>query len=58
MLQKYAVTFKDMKRQGTELKKRKRVNPHPKKPESQQYRDLVRQNELLRCNVFDVSVLL
>lgn len=43
VLQKYAVTFKDMKRQGTELKERKHVNPHPKKPESQQYRDLVRQ---------------
>ena len=30
VLQKYVVTFKGMKRQGTELKKRKRVNPHPK----------------------------
>ena len=41
VLQKYAITFKSMKRQGSELKKRKRINPHPKKPETQQYRDLV-----------------
>ena len=53
VLQKYAITFKGMKRQGSELKKRKRINPHLKKPETQQYRDLVRQNEWLRCNVFD-----
>ena len=53
VLQKYAVTFTSLKRQGSELKKRKRINPHPKKPETLQYRDLVRQNEWLRCNIFD-----
>ena len=42
-----------MKRQGSELKRRKTINPHPKRPESQQYRDLVKQNEWLRNNVFD-----
>ena len=53
VLQKYADTFTSMKRQGSELKKKKRINPHPKKSETQQYRDLVRQNERLRCNIFD-----
>ena len=55
VLQKYAVTFTSLKRQGSELKKRKRINPHPKKPETLQYRDLVRQNEWLRCNIFGYS---
>ena len=30
VLQKYAETFKGMKRQGSELKRRKLINPHPK----------------------------
>ena len=42
-----------MKRQGTELKRRKLINPHPKQPDKEQYRDLVKQNEWLRNNVFD-----
>jgi len=53
VLQKYADTFKGIKRQGSELKRRKCTNPHPKKPSTQQYRDLVRQNEWLRNNIFD-----
>lgn len=53
VLQKYADTFASMKRQGSDLKKRKSINPHPKKPEPQQYRDLVKQNEWLRSNIFD-----
>ena len=53
ILSKYYDTFKGMKRQGSELKRRKTINPHPKRPESQQYRDLVKQNEWLRNNVFD-----
>ena len=53
VLIKYSATFKGMKRQGTELKRRKSINPHPKRPATEQYRDLVKQNEWLRNNVFD-----
>ena len=40
VLQKYADTFRDMKRQGSELKRRKLINPHPKRPSTVQYRPL------------------
>ena len=55
VLQKYANTFSDMKRQGSELKRRKLINSHPKKPSTMQYRDLVKQNEWLRNNIFDAT---
>ena len=44
-----------MVHQGTELKKRKTINPTPKRPESEftHYRDITRQNEWLRANMFD-----
>ena len=42
-----------MKRQGTELKRQKLINPYPKQPEKEQYRDLVKQNEWLRNDVLD-----
>lgn len=40
---------------GTELKKRKKINPTPKHLESEftHYRDVTGQNEWLRANVFD-----
>ena len=53
VLQKYADAFASMKRQVSELKKRKSINPQPKKAEPQRYRDLVKQNEWLRSNIFD-----
>ena len=53
VLLKYTYTFKGMKRQGSELKRRKSINPHPKNVEKEQYRDLVKQNDWLRANVFD-----
>ena len=53
VLIKYCETFKGMKRQGSELKRRKLINPHPKQPDKEQYRALVKQNEWLRNNVFD-----
>ena len=55
VLQKYADTFRDMKRQGSELKRRKLINPHPKRPSTEQYRDLVKQNEWIRNNIFDAT---
>ncbi len=40
---------------GSFLKKRKKINPVPKRPESEftHYRDVTRQNEWLLANVFD-----
>ena len=53
VLIKYSETFKGMKRKGTELKLQKLINPHPKQPDKEQYRDLEKRNEWLRNNVFD-----
>ena len=54
VLSRHADTFKGMVHQGTELKKKK-LNPYPKRPESDlvHYRDITKQNEWLRENVFD-----
>ena len=38
---------------GSELKKRKRLNPNPKRAGAVQYRDIVCQNNWLKSNVFD-----
>ena len=46
-------TFKGMVHQGTELKRKIAINPHPKKSDMTHYRDLVNQNEWLRENMFD-----
>ena len=55
VLSRYATTFKEMVHTGTELKKRKKINPTPKRPQSEftHYRDVSSQNEWLRTNVFD-----
>ena len=53
ILEKYAFVFKGMVRQGSELRRRKSINPNPRKPNFQHYRDLVKQNEWLRNNIFD-----
>ena len=53
VLSKYADTFKAMVHQGSDLKRKIAVNPHPKRADTTPYRDLVRQNEWLRQNVFD-----
>ena len=39
--------------QGSELKKRKRLNPHLKCPDMTHYRDLNCQNDWIRENLFD-----
>ena len=44
---------KSMVHQGSALKRRKSANPHPKRGDATHYRDLVRQNEWLRSNMFD-----
>ena len=53
VLKRYAPTFKAMLRQGSELKTKKAVNPHPKRSDMAHYRDIVTQNDWLRKNVFD-----
>ena len=42
-----------MVHQGTDLKKRRKVNPNLKRPDAILYRDLEKQNDWLRSNVFD-----
>ena len=44
-------TFKVLKHQGTELKKRKNQLPHPKRPDREHYQNLTAQNEWLRANI-------
>ena len=39
--------------QGSDLKRKKAVNPHPKRVDLTHYRDIVKQNDWLRQNVFD-----
>ena len=55
VLSRYADTFKEMVHSGSELKKRKMINPSPKRPESDltHYRDITSQNEWIRANLFD-----
>ncbi len=55
VLSRYSTTFKEMVHTGTELKKRKKINPSPKRPESEftHYRDITAQNEWIRANMFD-----
>ena len=53
ILSRYADPFKTMVHQGTALKKRKSINPNPKRTGSIPYRDVKQQNEWLQSNVFD-----
>ena len=54
VLSRHADTFKGMVHQGTELKKKKKVNPYPKRPESElvHYRDVTKQNERMYLTVW------
>lgn len=53
ILSRYSCTFREMVHQGSELKWKKSINPDPKRADTTHYRDLVKQNEWLRSNVFD-----
>ena len=53
VLSRYTPIFKATVHQGSELKHKKSINPHPKKPDTTHYRDIVKQNEWLRSNIFD-----
>lgn len=52
-LERYVGIFKGMVHQGSARKRRKRLNPRPKRPNAIPYRDLKHQNEWLRENLFD-----
>ena len=51
VLSRHVSDFKDMVHRGSELKRRKRINPHPKRVDITHYRDIVRQNEWLRSMI-------
>ena len=53
MLSRHIAEFKGTVRTGSELKRRKRLNPNPKHTGAVQYRDVSRQNNWLKANVFD-----
>ena len=53
ILSRYSEVFRGLIHQGTELKKRKHQNPNSKHSDRPVYRDLKRQNEWLRGNIFD-----
>lgn len=53
VLSRYTDVFKGMVHQGSELKRKIAINPHPTKSNTTHYRDLVSQNEWLRQNMFD-----
>lgn len=53
VLSRYSTTFKAMIHQGSELKKKKAINPQPVRTDIAHYRDIVGQNEWLRQNMFD-----
>ena len=57
LLSRYRDEFKSMKKQGTSLKKVKRINPVPKRAHLTHYRDLKAQNDWLRANVRKLSLL-
>ena len=49
---RYKTVFKELIHQDSELNKRKGRYPHPKRAESIPYRDIKRQNEWLRENIW------
>ena len=55
ILSRYSTIFKGLLQQGSELKKRKKLNPVPKRPETEltHCRDITAQNEWLRAKMFD-----
>ncbi len=53
VLTRYVSDFKGMVHRGGDLRRRKSINPHPKRSGFIHYRDIVRQNEWLRATVFD-----
>ena len=48
--------FQDMKRQGSSLKRAKRINPVPRRADMDHYRDVKAQNDWLHSNIFISSI--
>ena len=53
VLSRYRETFLSMVHKGSELKRKKAINPNPIKTGAISYRDVVKQNEWLRQNCYD-----
>lgn len=53
VLSRYRETFLSMVHRGSELKRKKAINPNPKKADAISYRDIVKQNEWLWQNCYD-----
>lgn len=53
VLSRHVGAFKSIVHTGSEYNRRKRINPYPKKTEVTHYRDIVSQNNWLKCNVCD-----
>ena len=53
VLSRYVDDFRELTHRGSTLKKCACINPAPRKPDKQHYRDVKRQNEWLRQNMFD-----
>ena len=53
VLSRYVVDFNELTHRGSALKRRQHINPAPRKPDTQHYRDVKRQNEWLGENFFD-----
>lgn len=53
IIHRYTTTFKEMIHQGSDLIRKKSINPHPVKSDRTHYRNVVKQNEWLKENIFD-----
>lgn len=53
VLSRYVTDFNELAHRGLALKRYQYVNPAPRKPDKQHYRDVKKQNEWLRENMFD-----
>ena len=53
VLSRYVIDFNELTHHGSALKRRQHINPAPRKPDTQHYRDVKKQNEWLRENMFD-----
>ena len=54
VLSRYVDSFRELTHRGSHLKRVKHINPSPLSPDGDHYRDVKRQNEWIRENIFDV----
>lgn len=53
ILTRYIDDFKELTHRGSALKRRKRISPVPRSPDREHYRDVKKQNDWIRQNMFD-----